>query len=117
MRHTLRLKRAYDPPAENDGQRILVDRLWPRGLSKAGAQLDLWMKDIAPTTELRRWFGHRPERWPDFRARYRQELRSNPALEPLRQFIAAGPVTLIYGAKDRDHNDAVVLVEFLDTEG
>jgi uncharacterized protein YeaO (DUF488 family) len=109
----VQLKRAYDPPGENDGRRVLVDRLWPRGVSKDKAAIDLWLKEVAPTSELRRWFGHRPERWPEFRTRYLDELRSNPAVDELRAISESGPVTLVYGAKDREHNDAVVLAEFL----
>jgi len=116
MRHPLRLQRAYEPPSDDGGQRILVDRLWPRGVRKADARIDLWLKEIAPSSDLRRWFGHQPERWPAFRERYREELRSNPVVEQLRGLVAAGPVTLVYGAKDRERNDAVVLAEFLETE-
>ena len=108
------LKRAYEPPARGDGARILVDRLWPRGVSKARAHLDLWLKDIAPSTELREWFGHRPERWAGFVARYRAELEANPApLEYLRGLAADGPLTLVYGARDERHNEAVVLRDCL----
>ena len=113
MRPIVQLKRAYDPPGEDDGRRVLVDRLWPRGVSKDKAKIDLWLKDVAPTSELRQWFGHQPERWPEFRTRYLDELRSNPAVDELRAISEAGPVTLVYGAKDREHNDAVVLAEFL----
>ena len=108
------LKRAYDPPAADDGARVLVDRLWPRGVSKAEARLDLWLKTVAPSADLRRWFDHQPERWPEFRRRYREELAANPALDELRRLAAAGPLTLVYGARDREHNDAVVLAEVLD---
>jgi uncharacterized protein YeaO (DUF488 family) len=111
--HEIRLKRAYDPPAADDGCRVLVDRLWPRGVSKTDAAIELWLKDVAPSTALRKWFGHRPERWPEFRMRYLAELRANPAVSALRQMLAKGPVTLVFGAKDRDHNDAVVLRELL----
>src|SRR5581483_8850824 len=111
--HQIRLKRAYEPCAPDDGNRVLVDRLWPRGVSKADAAIDLWLKDVAPSTALRKWFGHRPERWPEFRTRYLKELSANPAVNALRQLLAKGPVTLVFGAKDRDHNDAVVLLELL----
>jgi uncharacterized protein YeaO (DUF488 family) len=113
----LRLKRAYDPPAADDGRRVLVDRLWPRGVAKADARLDLWLKTVAPSAALRRWFGHRPELWPEFRRRYREELAANPALDELRRLVAAGPVTLVYGARDREHNDAVVLAQILREDG
>jgi uncharacterized protein YeaO (DUF488 family) len=109
----LALKRVYDPPDPGDGRRVLVDRLWPRGMTKAEAHVDLWLKEVAPSPELRRWFGHEPERWPEFRKRYREELSANPAVEELRQITAEGPVTLLYGARDKDRNDAVVLAEFL----
>lgn len=109
----IRLKRAYDPPSPEDGRRVLVDRLWPRGVSRKDAHIDLWLKDIAPSAELRRWFGHRPERWPEFRKRYLEELESSPAVAELKQIMASGHVTLIFGAKDREHNDAVVLAEHL----
>jgi uncharacterized protein YeaO (DUF488 family) len=110
----LRIKRVYEPPAPTDGTRILVDRLWPRGLTKERARVDLWLKEIAPSTELRRWFGHDPARWAEFQARYRAELAANA--EPvahLRAEMARGPVTLVYGAKDEAHNDAIVLRDFL----
>jgi uncharacterized protein YeaO (DUF488 family) len=116
MSSAIRLKRAYDSPAADDGIRVLVDRLWPRGVSKADARIDHWLKEVAPSAELRRWFGHLPERWPEFRRRYLEELRSNAVVGQLRQIMAAGPVTLVYGAKDREHNDAVVLAEYLRTE-
>ena len=106
----LRIKRVYEPQARSDGRRILVDRLWPRGLSKKDAAVDEWMKDIAPSAELRRWFGHDPQRWPEFRRRYRHELRSHADL--VRRITARasrGTVTLVYGARDEAHNDAVVL--------
>jgi uncharacterized protein YeaO (DUF488 family) len=117
MSTDIRLKRAYDPPGPKDGRRVLVDRLWPRAVSKDWAKIDLWLKEIAPSTELRRWFGHRPERWLEFRARYLDELRANPALEQLREIAASGPVTLVYGAKDREHNDAVVVANLLESGG
>lgn len=117
MGYALHLKRAYEPAAAGDGRRILVDRLWPRGVSKAEAHIDLWLKEIAPSAALRRWFGHKPERWPEFRDRYREELRTNPVVAELSQALAAGPVTLIYGAKDREHNDAIVLADFIEHGG
>ena len=108
----IRLKRAYDPPAPADGARILVDRLWPRGLSKERAQVDLWLKEIAPSAELRRWFGHDPAKWAEFRKRYDAELANNPSLEELRALIRRDRrVTLLFGARDVEHNNAVVLRE------
>jgi uncharacterized protein YeaO (DUF488 family) len=107
------LKRVYETPSPQDGRRILVDRLWPRGVSKEAAQLDGWMKDVAPSTELRKWFDHRPERWPEFRRRYICELKSNPSLHTLREMVARAPVTLLYAARDTAHNEAVVLAEQL----
>ncbi len=106
----VRLKRAYEPPASDDGTRILIDRLWPRGIRKAAAAIDEWMKEIAPSTELRKWFGHDPERWPEFRRRYRSEIQQHEAqLRRLRELARNGPVTLVYAAHDAAHNDAVVL--------
>jgi uncharacterized protein YeaO (DUF488 family) len=107
------IKRVYDPASRADGRRILVDRLWPRGLTKAEAKLDAWMKDVAPSTELRRWFDHKPERWQEFRKRYREELRANPAFGTLRDMAEAEPVTLLYAARDQTQNEAVVLAEQL----
>ena len=110
----VRLKRAYDPPAPEDGTRILVDRLWPRGVSKEHAALDQWMKEIAPSAELREWFGHAPAKWPEFRRRYAAELRGNePLVEELRAIARKGPLTLVYSARDEEHNDAVELRDFL----
>ena len=106
----VRLKRAYEPPSPEDGTRILVDRLWPRGVSKAHAALDEWMKDIAPSTELRKWFGHDPAKWDEFRRRYAAELHQHPdLLKQLRAIARKGPVTLVYSAHDEAHNDAVEL--------
>jgi uncharacterized protein YeaO (DUF488 family) len=110
----LKIKRAYEEPTKEDGTRILVDRLWPRGLTKAKAKIDLWLKDIAPSTELRKWFAHDPARWAEFQRRYKEELRkNNEALSTLKQEAAKGPVTLIYGARDQEHNEAVVLQKLL----
>jgi uncharacterized protein YeaO (DUF488 family) len=106
----VRLKRAYEPPEKTDGTRILVDRLWPRGVSKAEAMLDEWIKEIAPSAELRTWFGHEPERWDEFRRRYRAELaQHSEMLKDLRRRACQGPITLVYSARDEIHNDAVVL--------
>lgn len=109
----LELKRAYDPPAAEDGRRVLVDRLWPRGVSKADARLDDWLKDVAPSTELRKWFGHDPQRWDEFRRRYLAELDGNPAVAQLLEWWKAGDLTLVYSAADTEHNDAVVLADLL----
>jgi len=110
----LSLKRIYETPSEEDGTRILVDRLWPRGLTKEKARVDLWLKEIAPSTELRKWFGHDPAKWPEFKARYKVELKHNaPQLALLKQSVTRGHTTLLYGAKDTEHNEAVVLQELL----
>jgi uncharacterized protein YeaO (DUF488 family) len=104
------LKRAYEPAAGSDGRRILIDRLWPRGVSKRRAAIDEWMKEIAPSSQLRRWFGHDPERWPEFQRRYKRELRGRgELLRRIASLAARGRVTLVYGARDEAHNDAVVL--------
>ncbi len=112
---TIKLKRVYEKPAKADGTRILVDRLWPRGLTKAEAKLDLWLKEIAPSTELRKWFGHDPKKWKEFRRRYREELKSHPdELKLIKSKTKEGAVTLLYGARDQEHNEAVVLQELLE---
>ena len=111
------LKRAYEPASADDGVRILVERLWPRGLTKADAALDHWVKDVAPTSELRTWFGHRPARWRQFRTRYRLELNENrSAVNSLRELCRGQRVTFIFAAKDVLRNGAVVLKEYLDAE-
>jgi uncharacterized protein YeaO (DUF488 family) len=110
----VRIKRAYEEPDREDGERILVDRLWPRGLTKEKARVDLWLKDVAPSTELRKWFAHDPAKWAEFRSRYLEELKGNKEqLSLLRQEAAKGTVTLIYGAKDQEHNEAVILQKLL----
>lgn len=110
----LRIRRIYEAPADDDGLRVLVDRVWPRGLSKEEARIDHWAKAVAPSTELRRWFGHDPEKWPEFRRRYEAELRQNQAeVDALRERIGGGPATLLYAARDTDHNNAVALRDFL----
>jgi uncharacterized protein YeaO (DUF488 family) len=110
----VRVKRAYAPPAAEDGTRILVDRLWPRGLRKSAAAIDRWVKDVAPSSELRRWFNHDPARWDEFQRRYRAELSHQTALlDELRDLARQRPLTLVYGARDEQHNDAVVLREVL----
>ena len=112
---TIHLKRAYEAPSEKDGLRILVERLWPRGLSKEKAAVDLWLKDVAPSPELRRWFGHDPARWGAFQERYHAELDANPdAVEGLRRKIREGPVTFIYAARDEEHNGALALKNYLE---
>ncbi|APZ44721.1 hypothetical protein BW247_13580 [Acidihalobacter ferrooxydans] len=110
----MRLKRAYVAPADEDGQRILVDRLWPRGLSKDAARIDLWLKDVAPSSGLRKWFGHDPDKWPEFSQRYRAELKDNPALPALLEIAQHADITLVYAAKDERHNQAVVLKDLLE---
>jgi uncharacterized protein YeaO (DUF488 family) len=110
----MQLKRVYEPSAAADGIRILVDRLWPRGLTKAEAAIDRWMRDLAPSTDLRRWFGHDPSRWDEFRREYARELRAwGDLLEEVRSLARRGRVTLLFGARDERHNDAVVLREVL----
>jgi uncharacterized protein YeaO (DUF488 family) len=110
----IRLKRAYDPPAPGDGRRILVERLWPRGVTKQALAADAWLKEVAPSTALRTWFGHRPERWEEFRRRYRKELEKNPgAWDPLLQAARQGNLTLLYSARDVEHNGALVLRDYL----
>ena len=113
-RRVIRIKRTYEPPARGDGRRILVERLWPRGMKKAALAADAWMKDVAPTTELRKWFDHRVERWEEFQRRYRKELKANPgAWKPILDADGTGTVTLLYSAHDTLHNGAVVLRDFL----
>ncbi|GAA5234487.1 DUF488 domain-containing protein [Verticiella sediminum] len=110
----IRTKRIYEAAVDDDGARVLVDRLWPRGIRKADAHLHAWMKDVAPSNELRRWFGHDPERWEAFRTRYRAELEhAGDALRPLLDLAREGRLTLLYGARDEKHNQAVVLAELL----
>jgi uncharacterized protein YeaO (DUF488 family) len=109
---SVRLKRAYDVPGAGDGYRVLVDRLWPRGVRKDALAIDAWMKEVGPSDELRRWFGHDEARWDEFAARYRDELRQSPAAERVDELVAEaerGAVTLVYGARDERHNQAVVL--------
>lgn len=112
---TIRVRRAYDAPEATDGYRILVDRLWPRGISQEKADVDLWLRDVGPSAELRTWFGHRVERWPEFRERYRRELAEHGALLDLIRDIDQhrGTVTLLFGARDEEHNEAQVLLEVL----
>jgi uncharacterized protein YeaO (DUF488 family) len=111
----VRLKRVYESAASNDGLRILVDRLWPRGLTRERAAVDLWLKEVAPSTALRKWFDHDPAKWREFRIRYRRELRENDsAVAQLVQHAEERPVTLVYGARDEEHNAAVVLKRVVD---
>lgn len=114
-RGMVRIKRVYEPPSLTDGRRILVDRLWPRGLSRQKARIDEWAKDLAPSDRLRRWFGHDPERWPEFRKRYREEIRKHEeAIRELARRATREPITLVYGARDAEHNNAVVLKELVE---
>lgn len=108
------LKRAYDAPSTHDGARILVDRLWPRGLARESARIDVWLKSIAPSDELRNWYGHDPQKWPEFRQRYFAELDAGQdALNELRSHLGKGKVTLLYAARETEHNNAVALKEYL----
>ena len=119
MSTTIKLKRAYQAAADTDGFRVLVDRLWPRGVSKDDAAIDLWLKEIAPSDELRKWFGHDAEKWPEFRTRYFKELDARSyALDPLCDALKQhDTVTLVFGAKDTEHNNAVALRDYLETGG
>ena len=111
----IKIKRVYDMPDKTDGMRVLVDRLWPRGIKKEDAGLDLWLKDMAPSDELRKWFSHDPSKWQEFRKRYRHELKDKPEMiEDLKKAARQGTVTLLYAAKDADRNNAVVLKEMLE---
>lgn len=110
----VKLKRVYEAPAKEDGTRILVDRLWPRGLTKEKAKVDLWLKEVAPSTELRKWFAHDPTKWHEFQIRYKAELKNNPEqVALLKKEVAKGPATLLYGAKDEQHNEAIILQQLL----
>jgi len=111
----IKIKRVYEKPAKADGWRVLVDRLWPRGMKKEAACVDVWMKDVAPSTALRKWFGHEPEKWSEFQKRYRRELeRKTELLAELKKMAKEhGTLTLLYGAKDEEHNDAVALADVL----
>jgi len=113
----IRTKRAYEQPASDDGARVLVDRLWPRGLTKEKAQIDLWLKEIGPSTELRKWFAHDPAKWDRFRGRYETEIKHNgELLEILKRKANEGTLTLIYAARDAKHNEALVLKRFLERD-
>jgi len=110
----VKVKRAYEPASGSDGIRVLIDRLWPRGVKKTDAKIDEWMKDIAPSTALRKWFGHDPDRWPEFQDRYEAEVRQHPdQLDRLRTLAREGPLTLVFSAHDEAHNDAVVLRDMI----
>lgn len=114
---TLRIKRIYEDPIADDGFRVLVDRIWPRGVSKERAKLDVWLKDVAPTTELRQWFHHEEPKWPEFTRKYRAELADNPEVGTLRDILSAHErVTLLYSARDEEENQAVVLRDYLAAE-
>ena len=111
----LKMKRAYEKPAEDDGARVLVDRLWPRGVKKEDAHIDWWAKDLAPSTELREWFGHDPDKWPEFRRRYFSELDARPlVVQRIAALAKEGPVTLLYASRDRERNQAVALRDYLE---
>jgi uncharacterized protein YeaO (DUF488 family) len=111
-------RRIYEPPSGRDGRRVLVDRIWPRGVSKEDARLDDWLRDVAPSDELRHWFGHDPARWDGFRERYFAELDAHPdAVRPLQEAARDGRLTLLYGARDTDHNNAVALRDYLRKDG
>jgi len=111
----IKIKRVYEQPDKTDGERILVDRLWPRGLTKGKASVDLWLKEIAPSTELRKWFGHDPDKWKSFRGRYETEIRHNADLiKVLMDNAKKGTVTLVYGARDEKRNEALLLKQFLE---
>lgn len=109
----VKMKRVYEKPTHADGKRILVDRLWPRGVTKEMAEIDLWLKSAAPSNELRKWYGHIPEKWPEFQRKYREELAGNPAIAELRQFSSEGQVTLVYAAADTNHTHALVLRDII----
>jgi uncharacterized protein YeaO (DUF488 family) len=114
----IRVKRVYDPPEAEDGSRVLVDRLWPRGARKDEAKVTLWLKEIAPSDNLRRWFGHDPARFAEFSRRYRAELGANKdAVSQMEDLMKAGPVTLLYAAHDEEHNNARVLADYLKDHG
>lgn len=117
MSNRVWMRRAYDPPTRNDGYRVLVDRLWPRGVSKADLAIDEWNRDVAPSDELRRWYGHRPERWDEFRERYRRELEQRAAREAITALAERARkrrVTLVFGARDAEHSQAAVLRELIE---
>lgn len=111
----INLKRAYEPAERGDGYRVLVDRVWPRGIAKEQLRVDAWLREVAPSTELRKWFGHDPDKWGEFKKRYLQELAAQPdAVEPLLAKAKAGPITLVFAARDAEHNNAVALKQYLE---
>ena len=113
-----RIKRVYDPPEPGDGMRVLVDRIWPRGVKKAELAMDLWLKEVGPSSELRKWFGHDPAKWDGFKRRYGAELDKKPELTSLlKQHAGEGPVTLLFSARDLEHNQAAALKDYLDSGG
>ena len=117
MEHSVSLKRAYETPSAGDGQRLLVDRLWPRGVSRENLKIDEWYRSAAPSAEPRKWFGHDPSRWPKFKKRYFAELEVHPEnWQPLIDKMGKGKTTLVYGARDTEHNDAAALKEFLEAK-
>jgi uncharacterized protein YeaO (DUF488 family) len=112
----IQLKRAYDKPQKSDGFRVLIDRIWPRGVRKADLQLDEWLKDLAPSTELRQWFGHDPQKWDEFRKRYFRELDAHPQeVQRLREKMRPGPLTIVFGSKEERFNNAAALKEYLES--
>lgn len=111
------IKRACEPAAKSDGHRIMIDRIWPRGLGKAEAKADLWLKDVAPSTQLRKWYGHDPEKWIEFEKTYRTELKDNPALAELKALAKERKMTLLFAARDEKHCNAVVLQRLLSGQG
>ncbi len=114
---TIRLKRAYEPPTDDDGTRILVERLWPRGVTKERAAIDLWLKELAPSAELRKWYSHDQTRWAEFRLRYWSELEQKAeAIRDLKRRLEEGPVTFVYAAKDEEHNSAILLRDYLERD-
>ncbi|MCC6188583.1 MAG: DUF488 domain-containing protein [Anaerolineales bacterium] len=117
MNASIRLRRVYEPPGRGEGRKFLVERLWPRGIRKEALTMTAWLKDVAPSTDLRRWYGHDPQKWPEFQRRYRRELAANqPAWQPLLAAARRGPITLLYGARDTEHSGALVLQSFLEAQ-
>lgn len=115
MVEVIRLKRVYDPPEKIDGVRLLIDRLWPRGIKKSNLKIDSWIKEVGPSNELRKWFSHDPAKWKEFQKRYTAELDANPASwSPILEAISRGTVTLLYGSHDTEHNNAVCLKNYLE---
>lgn len=109
----LGIKRIYEKASITDGKRIFVDRLWPRGVKKSTANVDLWLKDVAPSDELRKWFAHDPKKWKEFESRYTKELEHNPAVQQLLDIVRNSDITLLYSTEDKEHNNAIVLADFI----